>query len=222
MMPLRNERQERVPKTPKLTFSRADELLSYDPESGEFRWKKKASQKRAGDLAGSQSGAYTQIGIDGVIYFAHRVAVLLMQGRWPAVEVDHINGNRHDNRWSNLREANRHENNQNLGMRSDNASGVKGVWWDKTKMKWISQIQSKGKRYSVGSFETLNEAADAYAKAKANIHKFQPTVRDGRNEAFAAKRGLTVSDEFRDFDASVRKQELVTAAKTEKTNEFTV
>lgn len=162
---------------PKLTYERARELLSYSPETGEFRWKKRASQKQAGELAGYTSGTYAQIGIDGVIYFSHRIAFLLVEGRWPHHDVDHINGNRQDNRWSNLREAKRHENNQNLGMRSDNRSGVKGVWWVSSSQKWSSQIQSQGKRYHLGSFESLEEAAAAYAAAKLKIHKFQPTIR---------------------------------------------
>jgi len=84
-----------------LTTERLRELLHYDPETGEFH---KISGGRPGPIGSLDPAGYRQIAVDGVLYKAHRLAVLYMTGEMPisALPVDHINRKRDDNRWCNL------------------------------------------------------------------------------------------------------------------------
>lgn len=160
-----------------LTYERAKEALSYDPETGEFRWAAKIARKVVvGKIAGTNGGhGYRQIRVDGRIYKAHRIAWLLTTGRWPADEVDHINGVRTDNRIANLREATSGQNKQNLAKRGDNTSGFPGVAYHRN--GWQAQLNVNGKYRYIGRYDTPEQAAAAYAKAKAELHTFQPVTR---------------------------------------------
>ena len=92
---------------------------------------------------------------------------------WPKEHVDHINGDTSDNRWVNMREATNSENMQNLrGPRRDNKTGVLGTCWDKARSKWVAVIQVKGKQRNLGRFDSQDEAAAAYLKAKRELHPF--------------------------------------------------
>jgi hypothetical protein len=90
---------------PPLTARRLRQLLSYDPATGEFRWRVRVSIRvQVGQIAGRINGdGYVRIGVDGSEYFASRLACLWMEGWYPEHLVEHINGQRHDNRWENLR-----------------------------------------------------------------------------------------------------------------------
>ena len=104
---------------------------------------------------------YQHISIDGNEYRAHHLAFLYMTGRWPKTEVDHINHNPLDNRWSNLREAARPENCWNQRIRSDNTSGFKGV--QRHGQRWRAIIQTAGVRHYLGTFDDPQTAAIFYA-----------------------------------------------------------
>src|SRR5690606_6907684 len=105
--------------------------LDYDSSTGLFRWKAngRGPAKRAGAIAGSMhSSGYVRIKVDGVTYYAHRIAWLIEHGRWPVEEIDHINRNRADNRICNLREATVAENRRNnCGQPARRRSRFKGV-----------------------------------------------------------------------------------------------
>ena len=91
-----------------LTYERLRELLHYDPETGAFTWIKSTYRKgQPGTPAGclSKRLGYILIGIDKRLYYAHRLAFLWMTKQWPEKEVDHINLDKADNRWANLRPA---------------------------------------------------------------------------------------------------------------------
>lgn len=154
-------------KRPELTATRLRELLDYDPLSGLFTWKvTPARSVKAGTVAGSLAArGYVNIKVDGKNYKAHRLAFLYMEGEFPLVEVDHINGVPSDNRWSNLRHAERWENQGNVPARSDSKSGVRGVYWVKSKGKWVAQIKSAGRNYHLGYFSTVEEANACYLGA---------------------------------------------------------
>lgn len=85
-------------------------------------------------------------------------------------DVDHINGDKLDNRRCNLRPANRSNNNANGKIRSDNTSGYRGVYWHRANSKWVAQIQRDGKAKYIGSFFTAEEAAMAWDAAALEAH----------------------------------------------------
>ena len=146
------------------TRERAIELFHYEPETGNFFWRiAKAQRVRAGDLAGSldSSQGYRKLCIDGKLYRAHRIAWLIVMGALPAGQIDHINGDRSDNRIANLREATNAENCRNARLRRDNSSGLKGVSYHKPSGKWRSRIGSDGCVY-LGYFDCPAAAHFAY------------------------------------------------------------
>ena len=106
------------------------EILKYEPNTGNFYWKTDRNHSVIiGSIAGSQHpGGYWTIGINGKNYAAHRLAWFYVYGTWPQKHLDHINGNRADNRIENLREATRSQNMQNeKKARSTNSNGFLGV-----------------------------------------------------------------------------------------------
>lgn len=145
--------------------------LAYDPESGVFTWLTDRGNKvRAGDVAGSpDKDGYTLIFVRGRARKAHRLAFLLMTGMEPAGEVDHINGDRSDNRWSNLRELGRAANCQNkLAAHRQNKSGLLGV--STGRRGFTANIKCNGARHYLGYFATAEQAHAEYMKAKALMH----------------------------------------------------
>lgn len=150
-----------------LTHERLKELLSYDPETGRFTWKvNKGSTARIGVQPMSMNaGGYRRVYIDGRSYRQHRLAWLYMTGQWPTHEIDHINLDRADNRFANLREATPTQNMHNLATPASNTSGRKGAFWHKGARKWMSQIKIDGKLVYLGLHKTVDDAAEAYANA---------------------------------------------------------
>ena len=146
-----------------ISAERLRELLHYDPGTGAFAWRVITSRKiHVGDVAGHPSTqGYLQIGADRKLYQAHRLAWLYMTGEWPRNQIDHINLDKSDNRWCNLREATHRENQANRAT----LFGFKGASWDKTYHKWRAQISCNNKKRHLGYFETQQEAAVAYAEA---------------------------------------------------------
>ncbi|SKB62462.1 HNH endonuclease [Sphingopyxis flava] len=154
-----------------LSFEQADTLLRYDPETGLFHWKvSRGGTARAGALAGSDHGdGYWAIKVCGRMYKAHRLAHLLMTGKWPPSEIDHKNRNRSDNRWSNLRPCSRSDNMFNQGLSSLNTSGYRGVSLHHGTGKWRAQIKHRGRKIHLGVFETPESAAAVYAAAANDL-----------------------------------------------------
>lgn len=145
-----------------ITDKELKEILNYDPDSGVFIRKKNSGGILAGTIAGSVHAGYRQISVNGKKYYAHRLAWLYMTGDMPTFEIDHINGDKDDNRWANLREASHTNNVMNIGLRSDNSSGYKGV--SKKRNSWQARIWLDGKQTVIGCFPTKEEAARAYDK----------------------------------------------------------
>lgn len=142
------------------------EFLSYDPETGVFHWIKNTGYlNKVGRTAGcSTSMGYVQIGLRGNRLLGHRLAWLFMTGDWPKHEVDHIDGNRSNTRWSNLRAADRQQNARNVAIHSDNKSGLKGVSLTRG-FKWTAQICIDGRQTNLGRFVSKEEASVAYQQA---------------------------------------------------------
>lgn len=118
--------------------------------------------KRAGYVA---PNGYRKIMINYKNYYEHRLIFEMHYGE-PQEEIDHINGNRSDNRIENLRIATRSQQNQNTKMRSDNTSGVKGVFWHNKAQKWQVTVQ---KMY-FGIFDDLELASLVAAEARDKYH----------------------------------------------------
>jgi hypothetical protein len=155
----------------KPSIQRIQELVSYDPITGVLSWRVKKGKCFAGQEIRCQNGAgYIVVRIDDVLYRAHRIAWVIMNGAWPDGEIDHINRIRSDNRFCNLRIANRSQNMQNINTPSTNKSGKKGVSFDKKTCKWRADIKADGKRFNLGRFNTIEEAEEAYKKASAKLH----------------------------------------------------
>lgn len=150
----------------KLTAERLREVLHYEPQTGVFIWIAPINNRiKVGNKAGSGSNGYINISIDGEIYGAHRLAWLYMTGGWPAHQIDHADGNRSNNAFSNLREATVSQNHQNIGITAANRTGLKGVSLHKKTGKWRARIAIEKKGKTIGYFDTKEEAHAAYCEA---------------------------------------------------------
>jgi len=103
------------------------------------------------------------------MYKAHRLAWLYVHGEWPPEQLDHINGQRDDNRVENLRSATRAENAGNSKRRADNTSGFKGVYWNAQRSKWQAKIRRGQLEKHLGLFVCKEDAAEAYRRAAADV-----------------------------------------------------
>ena len=159
-----------------LTAARLRDVLHYEAATGIFTWVRPTGRRaKTGDIAGSAEGrGYWAIRIDSVRYKAHRLAWLYQNGEWPRGDIDHINGDRRDNRIANLREASRSTNIQNLrSAKSHNRAGLLGVVLDlskKTDKKYTARIVYGGRQHSLGYYNTPEEAHAAYLEAKRKHH----------------------------------------------------
>jgi hypothetical protein len=109
-------------------------------------------------------------------YRAHRIIWMMFNGNLPKEQLDHIDGDRANNRIENLRECSNTENQQNRKLNKDNKTGFTGVTIWKTKFKAEIRLNKKG--YYLGLFDTAEEAHKAYLNKKAELHTFNPTVRE--------------------------------------------
>ena len=142
--------------------ARIKELLSYDPDTGDFTWTGATGPRRAGRIAGSRSDqGYWRIKIAGKHVRAGRLAYLIMNGEWPEREIHHVNGIKDDNRWCNLSEAAR--GNIEASKPTTNPLGVKGVRY--MGRRYSARIAVNGERIELGLFDTKEEAAAAYKGA---------------------------------------------------------
>jgi hypothetical protein len=166
-------------------------ILRYDPEAGKLFWRQRPVEMfndtagRSRDHACAQwnaklSGKEALISVDGYgykfgrifgsNYRAHRVIFAIITGAWPDDEVDHIDGNRCNNRRENLRSASRMQNSYNRKTRLENVCGLKGVRSASGSRRWTARIQSNGKRLFLGSFGCKTAAHFAYVKASVQMH----------------------------------------------------
>lgn len=168
--------------TMKPTPERLKEVIDYDPDKGTFVWAVSRRGARKGAICGRIcSFGYREIGIDYGLYRANMIAWAIMTGEWPSAEVDHINRIKDDDRWENLRLANRSQNCGNDGLRKNNTSGYKGVTLDVASGLWRAQIRLNGRKTNLGRFPTKEEAAAAHDRAAiASFAEFAVTNTDLR------------------------------------------
>lgn len=151
-----------------------NDLFYYTPDTGLLIWKKEGSRKKVlGKEAGTaHSDGYRAVGINYAVYLVHRVIWKMITGEEPD-EIDHIDGNRSNNRLVNLRSVGRKENKKNIKKPSNNTSGVIGVCFDASRNKWLAHIKVNQKFINLGYFDTF-EAAVAARKAAEVKYNFHP------------------------------------------------
>jgi len=158
-----------------LTQERLKELATYNPDTGVFICAKnrRGSKNKIGDILGSiTNSGYIEIQLDGKRYLAHRLAVLAMLGTMPEKVVDHINREKLDNRWVNLRCVSQVENEHNQYRKpTNNSTGCIGVHRWGTKFR--AKINVGKKQIHLGTFDCIVNASAAYNAAK---QKLQPTI----------------------------------------------
>ncbi len=150
---------------------RLRELLDYDAETGRFVWRQANKRVKAGTVAGYVGNdGYVRIRASGTRFLAHRLVWFYVHGTWPAGEIDHINGDRSDNRIANLRDVSRLTNRQNMRRaQADNRSGLLGVSLTNNRCK--ASIRSGGKNHHLGYFASPEAAHAAYVAAKRQTHE---------------------------------------------------
>jgi hypothetical protein len=154
-----------------LTVDRLRELLDYSPASGQFTWLTTRGRAGAGSVAGAiHKYGYQVIQIDGKGYGAHRLAWLFIYGDFPEV-IDHINGDRADNRIENLRNVDHQINAENRkGPRLGKKIALMGVKKQTVGNSFWASIKVKGEVVALGGFPTAELAHEAYMAAKAKYH----------------------------------------------------
>ena len=169
----------------KIKASDLKKYLICDPDRGVLFWKHRPREmftsecsfrswntKYAGREAftSCDSDGYRQGKILGFSFRAHRVIWAMKNGEWPKVKIDHFNCIRIDNRIENLRLASDSENVWNRKVSKSSTSGIKGVYFDRRRMKWRARIKYNCVNKHLGDFSSIEEAAEAYARASVKYH----------------------------------------------------
>jgi hypothetical protein len=161
---------------PAITAEQVWALLDYEPSTGVFtRRVRTASRHQVGDRAdfvvtGGRLRGYSRVSLMSQRFLAHRVAWLYMHGEWPSMEIDHINGDKSDNRIANLRNVSPGINSENRRKpRVDSKTGILGV--QAHQGKWATRVQVSGQSIYIGVFDTPEQAHVAYVEAKRKHHK---------------------------------------------------
>ena len=141
-------------------------LQIFDYSDGHLIWKsKRGCRIKAGDIAGCKHySGYIQITINKKSYRAHRLVFFWHHGYMPEF-IDHIDRNRSNNKIQNLRPATKLQNQGNRAATKNNLIGLKGIYWDKTRLKWGARIGIKGQCKRLGYFESTEKAYAAYSEA---------------------------------------------------------
>ena len=147
-------------------------IFNYNPETGLIKYiNPKYNQQKDWFPGLLGSHGYYMIQINRKSYLVHRLIFLYMTGKWPSNIVDHINRNKKDNSWSNLRDTDRTINNLNkVKANKNNLSGKLGV--AKHPNGWTAQLKIKGKKHHLGLFNSIEEAEKSYLHFKSNYANF--------------------------------------------------
>ena len=154
-----------------ITQQRLRELAHYCPETGQFTHLQSKGRKKAGMPAGSlRRDGYVYAMFDGYRAMAHQFAWLYVNGEWPTQEIDHMDGNKANNAFANLRQVSRRANTENKRTaKRTSTTGLLGVV--RHRDKFVAKIVHAGKRKHLGVFETPEAAHEAYVQAKRRLHQ---------------------------------------------------
>ena len=169
-------------------------VLAYDPDAGILTWLPRPREHFKTDIAWlrwntqkpgkvafsyiQKRGGYAVGNLDGMSYYAHRIIWAHIHGSVSDMEIDHINGDRSDNRLQNLRAVSRLQNTQNRKVRAESKSGVCGVEWHQQCRKWKAYINANKRRVYLGVYVNLE---DAIAARKAAEVKYGFHANHGRS-----------------------------------------
>lgn len=152
-----------------LTAEELKKHLTYNPETGLF------TRNRNGKIVGVDNGSgYLRVRVGGRYYRCHRLAWLYVYGVWPDGDIDHINRNKVDNRICNLRMTDKSSNMQNRVSQINSKSGIKGVFWNVSRRRWIVLVRTLGKIVHYRSFVFLHDAVFDSIEAYKKYHKCNP------------------------------------------------
>jgi hypothetical protein len=144
-----------------------DFKVLFEYRDGVLYWKNpRARRCKSGDAAGSvDADGYLVVGFTEGRYPVHKIVWAMHHGQLPDL-VDHINGDRQDNRIENLRAVTKRENNFNKRVRSDNSTGITGVRWHSQRKKWNARIKVDGVDRSLGMYKEMRDAERARLAAE--------------------------------------------------------
>lgn len=157
-----------------MNYETAHKLFTYDPETGELRNRTNRQRARVGALSGAMNiDGYRRVEVKNKTYLAHRLIWLLQYKEFPPNQIDHIDGDRSNNRLINLRNVLPVENSLNQKKYKNNKSGVAGVYWDESEGKWHAQINSPDGQKRLGRTKDFFEAC-CLRKAAENEYNYHP------------------------------------------------
>ena len=145
-------------------FEEFSTAYDYDPDTGRI-----TRRKTGNVIAGKSTAGYIIVRYKKKSWYAHRIAWLLETGAWPSHQIDHINGNRSDNSFANLRDVS-HQHNVHNRNKTFGATAFLGVSFHKASGKYNAQIYVDGRNKSLGLFHAPEEAHAAYMAAKEEFH----------------------------------------------------
>jgi len=144
---------------------------TFEYKNGEIFWKTKVGNKKIGDKAGcTNSLGYEKVIFRKKEYLVHRIVFALHNGFMPKM-LDHIDGNKTNNKIENLREATKKENGYNRKLNKNNKSGIKGINWHKNNNKWQVSINVDGKQKYLGCFKDIEIAKKVIELNRVEHHK---------------------------------------------------
>lgn len=154
-----------------ITYEELIKYVDYDREKGQLIWKERDNPqfnaKYSGNPVGSKdSDGYLTTKIKAKTYKVHKLVWVFLYKKWADFEIDHIDGDKTNNRKHNLRDVSKSHNQKNASKRKDNTSGCTGVTWNKAVKKWQSSLSHKKKRIHLGYFEDINDAIKARKRAE--------------------------------------------------------
>jgi hypothetical protein len=153
-----------------ITKKLLEELFEYQEDGTLVRKVTTNRRALAGTVSGTPSKAgYLRTTVLGRSFYNHRIIWFMHHGSWP-LSIDHINGDKRDNRIENLREATGSQNQHNKGLNRNNKTGVKGVTWRVDRNRYRARIKVFGKDRFLGDFLSLDEARRVVEDARRALH----------------------------------------------------